>query len=383
MTGSDGIETFAVDAQTLILLGNGPSLRGVDLRALAPHATLGMNAAYRYWREINWRPRYYACLDLVVGMSHRDAIAELIAETGAGAIRRFLLRENLIAAIGPLARSERVLNFDALQLAFPVLRVMPITTGSHAALWAAAAGFRKIVLLGVDGKYVERIDGARPRGGIELEIVEEKVNPNYFFDGYQQKGDRYNIPNPRPGLHLEAWEAAASVLREEDIEVVNGNPDSAVRFFPWVSPAELVATGVSNIDERNVVAPAAQAGGDHVQCTDDKNARRLGSRAREFLRRQRTPLSAGALAMVAALIGVASAPSDAPRGGILLLLAAFSGLFLLGLIMRNAVSLHIAMLDRRIAALEAAMADLLRRQTCEAGGSAEEDGLAATDRAPH
>ena len=34
------------------------------------------------------------------------------------------------------------------------------------------------------------------RQGIVLEIVEQKDNPNYYFAGYQQVGDKYNLPNP-------------------------------------------------------------------------------------------------------------------------------------------------------------------------------------------
>lgn len=383
MTDAAEKSTFVVDANTLFVLGNGPSLRSVNLHDLTPFATLGMNAAYRYWKEIGWRPRYYACLDLVVGMSHRDAIAELVAETGEGAIRRFLLRENLIAALGPLSRSERVLNFDALQLAFPKLGVTPITTGSHAALWAAAEGFRKIVLLGVDGKYVERVDGARPRGGIELEIVEEKANPNYFFDGYQRKGDRYNIPNPRPGLHVEAWEAAASVLRAEGVDIVNANPNSEIRFFPWVSAENLIASGSTKIDSRNVVPAAAWCGDTHPPDKEGGRAGDIVARLKAFARRQRTPLLATFIAMLSGLLGVAAAPGGSPRMMLLLVLATAVALVLLGVFVRDAVSRRIAALDRRMAAVEALAADIMRRADGEANRRGRGSKPDAMDRSAH
>jgi len=40
-------EQFVVNADTLFVLGNGPSLKDIDLARLGRHATLGMNAAYR------------------------------------------------------------------------------------------------------------------------------------------------------------------------------------------------------------------------------------------------------------------------------------------------------------------------------------------------
>ena len=64
---------------TLILLGNGPSLRGFDFARLRKFDCIGMNAAYRYWHQIGWYPRYYICLDLVVGVSHKDAIVDMVA----------------------------------------------------------------------------------------------------------------------------------------------------------------------------------------------------------------------------------------------------------------------------------------------------------------
>ncbi|HRO04259.1 MAG TPA: hypothetical protein PLS69_11710, partial [Terricaulis sp.] len=97
------------------MLGNGPSLAGFDFDRLRGRDAIGMNAAYRHWRKIGWRPRYYACLDDVVGVSHRDEIADMVENAEALGIDAFLLRDNLISLFpAPLAQSERVLSFDAL-----------------------------------------------------------------------------------------------------------------------------------------------------------------------------------------------------------------------------------------------------------------------------
>lgn len=230
----------------IFVLGNGPSLAGVDLPRLSScGATLGMNAAYRYWREIGWRPRYYACLDLVVGLSHRKAIADLIDEKGG--IELFLLRANLIDSLGDIALSDKVINFDAFRLREPLLQDDPVTTGSHAALWAATLGYQTIIIAGVDGHYREIVHGARKAGGIELEVVEDAENPNYFFQGYQRPGDRYNIPNPRPGLHTGAWESAARRLSNAGVCTANANSASEVRAFPFIDIDELLGEGSAKL----------------------------------------------------------------------------------------------------------------------------------------
>ncbi len=240
---------ISADQNTLFIIGNGPSLKGIDLKALSPYATLGMNAAYRYWREIDWRPRYYACLDEVVGLSHRNAIVELLNE---GRIQTFLLRSNLIDALGDAAYDRRVINFDAFHNMGPPFSGAPtITTGSHATLWGATLGFRKIILLGIDGRYKEIVAGSEHRGGIVLEVASEKENPNYFFDGYQKTGDRYCIPNPRPGLHVGAWQTAAHNLKPFDCKVYNANAKSEVRSFSFINLDDFLSEGseVTSADE--------------------------------------------------------------------------------------------------------------------------------------
>ena len=220
----------------LVILGNGPSLKGFDFKRLAPFDAIGMNAAYRYWYEIGWFPRYYICLDKVVGVSHKDQIAKLIRESDSNGIELFLLRRNLIALFDEsLQKSDRVLDFDTLRANVDLFDPVPFTTGSHAALFGSLLGYRQMLLMGIDCNYVEKVAGARQQGGV-LEIVEpSRDNPNYFFEGYQAAGDRYNIPNPAPEMHIESWRAVAPSLVEKGVEVWNGSPISRLTAFPFRS----------------------------------------------------------------------------------------------------------------------------------------------------
>ena len=252
------------------VLGNGPSLKNVDFGSLTPFKTIGMNAAYRHWDRIEWRPTHYACLDLVVGMSHLEEIRRLIREGHGKAsgswkpIGQFFLRSNLIEALGVDGDDERVINFDALRPQTPILQVSPITTGSHALLWAQQLGFGPIVLLGIDGNYKEIVEGAAKRDGTVLEIAEMKSNPNYFFEDYQRPGDLYNVPNPIPDLHASAWWKAALDLSSEGAVVANGNPMSSVRVFPFVDAQELLKSGSAPLkpaEENPLLARPGGSGG--------------------------------------------------------------------------------------------------------------------------
>ena len=342
------------DSRTAFVLGNGPSLADVSLPSLSDYATIGLNAAYRYWREIDWRPRYYACVDTVVGLSHKVEIAILIEE---GRIEKFLLRNNLIEALGPVARTNHVVNFDVLHDINPLLSIEPPTTGSHAALWAGDMGYRQVVMLGVDLQYTEFVEGSAKRDGIELEIVEQRDNPNYFFKGYQAPGDRYNIPNPRPDLHVNAWRGAIARLEDAGVSVFNGNPQSAVRCAPVIALDRFLADGDKPSQRAESLQPSENQG--RGPATTETPLHRLSW----VLGRYRNPALATAGIAAAALLawGIIMQPPAslavlAIAGTILAFLAGFVFLYV-----RYAIFLHLRKLDRELSALRARTADLERR----------------------
>ncbi len=224
---SEATNIAAQQTRQAILLGNGPSLARIDLaRDLSGLDSFGMNAAYRFWREIDWYPTYYACLDVVVGESHLEAIGDLVADSERNGIQRFLLRENIYRQI---AEHERTECYEDLVQSGALPRLADVTTGSHTLLWARHLGYQTLLLAGVDLDYVEQVEGAVRENGV-LRIETDDGNPNYFFEGYQQPGDRYNIPNPRPGLHLSSWANVATRLVYPSI-VVNLNDQSALNVF--------------------------------------------------------------------------------------------------------------------------------------------------------
>ena len=349
-------DLVCVDDTTIFVLGNGPSLKGVDLDRLSNYPTIGLNAAYRHWRNIDWRPTFYACLDEEVGLSHRDEIAALISE---GRIQTFLLRANLIEALGPLAANPRVVNFEALRSSTPLLDPPAITTGSHAALWAAAMGYRKIVIAGVDGRYVEIVPGAERRGGMALEIVRESENPNYFFDGYQRAGDRFNIPNPRPNVHLGAWNDAAVKLAEAGTEIYNASPKSAVGFFPFID-LDKALTGGSEISPRTAiaVAPSRPVGTEEETGEPGTPRARLGI----FLKRHSAGLAAGAV-LLALIWGLAALALDFQLAGTIaatLGLGFAYGLYVLLIYTRFVVARELDALRRKLENARARIKDLER-----------------------
>jgi glycosyltransferase involved in cell wall biosynthesis len=217
----------------LLILGNGPSLKKELFPFFRNFPCLGMNAAYRYWETIAWYPDIYCCLDDQVVLTHAEAIVRMAREQRC---RAFLLHVNILDIYPNLAKikgvwflpqlcpgdinrrrcEERGLAYSP-STCFRSDNPSKLTTGSYSVRFAARMGFRQIGLIGTDCRYVEIIDGARALDGIVLEIEHQpQQNPNYFFDDYQQDGDRYNIPNPSVhggNLHLDSFEVLSRDVR--------------------------------------------------------------------------------------------------------------------------------------------------------------------------
>lgn len=235
----------AASPQKCVVIGNGPSLRGMDLTRLSAVDTIGMNAAYRYWARIGWYPTHYACLDDELIETHHLEIARLIDE---GLCKTAFLSGQFLVHHPEAANDGRYVFIDEFipywferrgkqfglhlrpsEPAFQSSQMSKLTTGSHAVRYAIWRGYSDIALIGIDLRYIERIPESVPGEGIRLSIARTPDhNPNYFFDDYQRAGDRFNVPNPDAhggDLHLASFRALRDDLAASDwsVRVVNAN----------------------------------------------------------------------------------------------------------------------------------------------------------------
>ncbi len=224
--------------KTCIIIGNGPSLKNFDFNKLNNVSTIGLNAAYRYWKRINWYPTYYCCFDLELMKTHHQNIRKLLLENK---VKKIFVRSTFFDYEPDLKGHKDIYILESLNRSkyFKSIRPGLITTGGYVPRVAMYLGFKKILLLGIDCKYVEIIPEAKKIDNIKLEIVETpKSNPNYFFDDYQRKGDKYHIPNPNGNIHLQVF----NILKQDmqrfkfNIQVINCNKQSMLyekNIFPY------------------------------------------------------------------------------------------------------------------------------------------------------
>lgn len=244
----------SLDSRKLVVLGNGPSLKGFDFHSLAGADTLGMNAAYRHWERIGWYPDHYVCLDDQLIETHAAAIYDLIV---SGKVKTAFLIAKILSYYPDLRHRKNVFFLEGFHPAmkkkahlygikvitstpFSGPHLSEITTGAFALRYGAYLGYQDIAILGVDLKYVEIIPEAQHAGGVKLVITETpKHNPNYFFDDYQQAGDKYNIPNPGRNLHVDALKYVAMDRETQawQMQIVNSNTESVLfdeAIFPFL-----------------------------------------------------------------------------------------------------------------------------------------------------
>lgn len=268
----------------LVVIGNGPSLRGFDLRRLRGVDTLGMNAAYRHWDRIGWYPDIYCCLDDELINTHWKEIKRLIDD---GHVHQAFLSGHFLQYVPEAAHDTRYRFLDSFVehwhhargklfgldlIEHPAFRSSDptmLTTGAYAVRFGIMRGYKRIALMGIDLKFVELIPEARLVEGIKLRITETpEHNPNYFFDDYQRAGDTFQVPNPEShnrNLHLGAFETLRNdaIAFGYDVEIVNTNLASALHeqgVLPYESIDDFLGRSAlgavvvpTNARERNAI----------------------------------------------------------------------------------------------------------------------------------
>lgn len=236
----------------LFILGNGPSLGEImndekNLNILRQHDTFGLNAAYRMYDKYNFYPTYFGCFDFVVNNSHKKNFEKLVLEKNP--IKKFFFignRESGQKFYSPkVFDKKRFQKFNFVQSSFQKMScnftnfVNIGSSGANAAQVGIILGYKKIVLLGCDCNYVEKVDGVQVIGGTQIKLTKNlNHNPNYWFPEYQQKGDTFNLPQTAK-FQVTSWKNLYMYC-PEDVSVINGSIQSKISFFPKKQFTEIV-----------------------------------------------------------------------------------------------------------------------------------------------
>ena len=211
-------------AESVVLIGSGPSLNRIDVRALAPFHTIAFNRSWLAWPSWTFTPTYHACLD---PLSMAIIGRELPPVVRSNPATRFFLHGD--AARYGVGGTDRV-SLSELAPGDTFASSLPQLTdfgnvGAISLQVLALLGYRKVLMVGVDGSY-----GADP---------EAARDPNHFRDDYAR--GRKPLTDADRVRYTAGWPLAAAECQRLGIDVRNASPGSALSCFPAVGLADGLA----------------------------------------------------------------------------------------------------------------------------------------------
>lgn len=215
--------------QRAFIVGNGPSLRDMDLSALRNEFTFGLNRIYLAFPSLNFET---SCLvsvnDLVIEQCVREMQALLIPRFFSWRSRRF---------ISPAERGSQLPTFLYTTYDGPTFarnaagRLWEGATVTYVALQLAFhMGFQQVILIGVDHSF-------STQGEANKTIVSEGDDPNHFSPGYFGKGFRWQLPDL--ATSEKAYGMARDAFRAAGREVLDATVGGRLTVFPKVEYGSL------------------------------------------------------------------------------------------------------------------------------------------------
>ena len=203
------------------VIGNGPSLRNMDLKKLKNEFTFGMNRIFLMFPELGFKTSFLVSVnDLVIEQSKDDFKKLDIPAFVSWRARRWLEPQDNLCYLYTTYTGRKfaknvtkrlwegaTVTYSCLQLAFYM-------------------GFTQVILIGVDHSF-------STKGKPNTTIVSKGDDPNHFHPGYFGKGFRWQLPD------LETSEIGYQLAREtykkDGREVVDATVNGKLAIFPKVS----------------------------------------------------------------------------------------------------------------------------------------------------
>ena len=206
------------------VIGNGPSLRQMDLTHLRNEFTFGMNRIYLLFPELGFHTTYYcATNDLVIGQFNQDMLALPMPKFLAWRSRRHFSNSLPIAELPTFLYTSYTgpgFSSDVRR------RVWEGATVTNVALQIAFhMGFQQVILIGVDHDFTSKGDANKT-------VVSQGDDPNHFAPDYFGKGYKWQLPD------LDTSEIGYAFAREAYQKAGRGVLDATVggklTLFPKV-----------------------------------------------------------------------------------------------------------------------------------------------------
>jgi hypothetical protein len=193
--------------KSCLVLGNGRSLKDFDFNNITGD-WIGCCLAFRYWDKINKYPDYYVNVDEVVCQN-----PEVIDFIKKDKCKMYLLSKSIINVWSDFPKDKIIFIEHLMCDPRSIFKYIRNWCSGSASVVLALDLYEDIHIAGFDCDYVEFLPECEKLEDGTLRIKETpKNNPNYFFNDYQRKGDKYNVPNGKK-VHLQSWKELSEINR--------------------------------------------------------------------------------------------------------------------------------------------------------------------------
>lgn len=207
------------------IIGNGPSLKRMDLSPLRDEYTFGLNRIYLLFPEIGFPTSFLVCMNRHVIEQFHDEIEALPMPKFFPWTARDVVSDS--DSVSLLWRHPIGLRFSK-SVAFGVWEGATVTF--VAMQLAFYMGFSKVILIGVDHSF-------QTRGPAHKLITSDGDDENHFAPNYFGRGVKWQLPD------LETSEIAYGLARDTFAaagrELVDATVGGNLQVFPKVRYEEL------------------------------------------------------------------------------------------------------------------------------------------------
>jgi len=212
--------TNAHKGERCFIIGNGPSLAGMDLSNLASEITFGLNRIYLLFERLTFKPTYYVCVNDLVLTQFANEISRLTMPKFLSWNQRRLFDV-----------TDTTISFLRLSLSltdrFNSNFRTPFYSGgtvTYVALQIALImGFSEAILIGVDHSFVDK--------GVpnKVETRKSEIDRNHFRPDYFPRGVKWQLPDLKRSE--QAYALARKAFEEKGGRIVDATINGKCPVF--------------------------------------------------------------------------------------------------------------------------------------------------------
>ncbi|MFZ6026459.1 MAG: 6-hydroxymethylpterin diphosphokinase MptE-like protein [Chloroflexota bacterium] len=204
------------------IIGNGPSLRQMDLHPLKDEITFGMNRIYLAFPEWGFGTSYLVSVnDLVLEQCAQDMKALALPKFITWRARRWLSGDRQTLFLDTDFTGEENFSGEATGRLFEGFTVTNV-----ALQLAFFMGCQEAILIGVDHSYITQ-------GAANQMVVSQGDDPNHFNAGYFGKGFKWQ--NPDLEGSERGFRRALAAYQQAGRRVLDATVGGKLDIFPKVS----------------------------------------------------------------------------------------------------------------------------------------------------